>query len=60
MSDDSDFEILSSQPEKQVHASVPEELIYKFKVKTLVGSSRKFGYRLKQGTRLPHTTYTGG
>ena len=60
MSDDSDFEILSSQPEKQIYSSVPNETIYKFKIQPLVGSSRKFGYRLKQGTPLPYTTLTGG
>jgi hypothetical protein len=60
MSDDSDFEIMTSQPEKLIYSSVPEEAIYKFKVQPLVGSLRKFGYRLKQGTKLPYTTFTGG
>ena len=60
MSDESDFEIMSSQPEKQVFSSAPEDIIFKFKVQPLVGSLRKFGYRLKEGTNLPYTSFTGG
>ena len=60
MSDESDFEIMSSQPEKQVFSSAPEDIIFKFKVQPLVGSLRKFGYGLKEGTNLPYTSFTGG
>ena len=60
MSDDSEFEIMSSQPDKQIYSSVPEDKIYKFIVQPLVSNKRKFGYRLKEGSKLPYTTLSGG
>ena len=60
MSDESEFEIMSSQPERQAHSIVPEDTVFKFKVQPLVGVLRKFGYKLKMGYKLPYTTTTGG
>ena len=58
MSED-EFEFVSSQPEKKAYETVPEETVYKF-----IGKSpddfKKFGYKLKVGSKLPYATKLGG
>ena len=53
---DNGFELLSSQPNKDIYDFAPEDKLYKISVQF----SRKFSYMLKKGTSLPHSTPVGG
>ena len=60
--DESDFEMLSSQPEKERFLKVPEETTFKFKLDYSYSTEgkRKFGYKLKKGLDLPYKACVGG
>ena len=55
-SDSEGFELLSSQPNKDIYDFAPEDKLYKIAVQF----SRKFSYKLKEGTSLPHSKPVGG
>ena len=58
---DSDFEMISSQPDKLSYETVPDETVYRFKFFTsLISTPKKIGYKLKKGVSLPHSINSGG
>ena len=64
MTDDdsnSGFEMISSQPDKDIFEYVPDDRKYKFKIiSRLEVGPKKVGYLLKKGLMLPYTTNSGG
>jgi hypothetical protein len=57
----SGFEMISSQPDKPSHETVPEDKKFKFKIMSrLEIPAKKVGYLLKKGLMLPYTTNSGG
>ena len=59
--DNSDFEFMSSQPDKKMYESAPQDT--KFKFKLLFKDSekpRKIGYLLKAGIPLPYVASNVG
>lgn len=56
----SEFELISSQPDHPTYETVPEDKVYRIKVLDTKGAARKVAYPLRKGCPLPYTTQAGG
>ena len=56
----SGFDLISSQPERPTHETVPEDKIYRFKFLDNISEPKKVAYKLKKGSVLPYSRNLGG